>query len=234
MPTPGLAPLIDSATAFKEYKYVFEDEWQSRTHPEAELFSPVYDGREDPDEEPFPYVHADHLRHLLQLIQTVIKIWTRQTRTPLNVGDKEVAVLDLLCPQILDLPSAELPGLPCTGDYMYEACRLTSVLMIQSVARSESWQTAARGSGLLRELRAALERTELGPTLERGISGGLWNRNIGLLYWIGLVFHCAAFGSTDYGFAHALQTSLCFELTYSYHDWHGALIPVSLILFVSC
>ncbi|KIW18120.1 hypothetical protein PV08_02408 [Exophiala spinifera] len=229
MPTPGLAPVIDSAIALKEYEYVFEDEWQSRTHAQPELFSPVYDGREKPDEDAFPYVHTDHLRHLLQMMQSVIEIWTRQTRTPLEVGDKEVAVLDLLCPQILSLPSATLPGLACTGDYVYEACRVTSVLMIQSVERSQSWKKVAQGSKLMGELRAALERTELGPTLERGVSGGHWRKNLGLLYWIVLVFHCAAFGSADYAFAHALQTSLSFELTYNYHDWHGALVPMLML-----
>ncbi|KAK6375694.1 hypothetical protein LTS17_007516 [Exophiala oligosperma] len=229
MPIPGLAPLINTATAFKEYEYVFEDEWQTRTRPEAELFSPVYDGRDDPDnEDSFPYVHADHLRRLLGMIQITIEIWTRQTRTPLEVGPKEVALLGLLCRQILSLPSAKMPGLACTGDHMYESCRLTSVLMIQSVALGKSWKTVAQASALLGELRVALEKTHLGPTFEGGgISGkGLWDKNIGLLYWIGLVFHCAAFGSPDYGFGHALQTSLSFEVTYNYHDWHGALIPM--------
>ncbi len=234
MPTSGLAPPIDSATALKEYRYVFEDMWQSRTHPAPELFSPVYDGREDPSEDPLPYVHvhAEHLRLLLQMMQSVVNAWLRQTRVPLDVdvdageSDTDTVVLNSLCPRILHMPSAKVPGLPCTGDYVYEACRIVAVLMVQSAERNQLWRVLAQeGSGsetvtLLRALRYALEKTDL---------GSLWGKNIGLLYWVGLVFHCAAFGSTEYPFAHALHVRVCFELTYSYHDWHGALKPVSIL-----
>lgn len=225
MPVAGLAPLADSATTLQEYEYVFEDAWQSRTHPDPELYSPVYDGRIEPaaQEDPFPYVQREHLRLLLQMMQSVISIWLRQTTE--GEQEDETVALDSLCTQILLMPSARRTGLACSKDFMYEVCRLTSVLMIQSVERRLSWRDAAQGTTLVAEIRAALGKTDL---------DGLWGSNIGLLYWVVLVFHCAAFETSDYPFAHALQTRIHFQLTYEYRDWHGAVKPMLVLKDVMC
>ncbi|KAI1615606.1 hypothetical protein EDD37DRAFT_497953 [Exophiala viscosa] len=224
MPVAGLAPLADSATALDEYEYVFEDVWQSRTHPDPELYSPVYDGRTDHENDAFPYVQRDHLRLLLQMMQSVINIWLRQITDDLRPKD-ETVVLDSLCSQILDMPSARKPDLACSNDFMYEACRLTSVLMVQSVEQFVSWRDAAQGTTLVAEIKAALAKTEL---------DGLWGKNIGLLYWVVLVLHCAAFETREYPFAHALQTRIHFQLTYEYRDWHGAVKPMLVLKDVMC
>lgn len=221
MPVAGLAPLADSATALKEYEYVFEDMWQSRDGPDTRLYSPVYDGRTDAADDPFPYVQREHLRLLLQMMQSVVKLWLQQVESPLEQQLDESIVLDSLLDRILGMPSSKIPNLPCTDDHVYEACRLVSVLMIRSVERGLSLhavvQGTSTGSAMLRDIKEALVHTEL---------EGFWGNQFGLLYWVMLVYHCAAFGSVYHPFAHTLQVRLHFELTYSYVDWHAALKPM--------
>jgi len=224
MPVAGLAPLADSATTLKDYEYVFEDVGQMRIRPDPELYSPVYDGRTDSKEDPFPNIQREHLLLLVQMMQSVINIWLRQITDDLRPED-EIIALSALCARILDMPSAKKKGLACSNDFMYETCRLTSVLMVQSVEQYVSWRDAAQGTTLVAEIRAALAKTEL---------DGLWGRNIGLLYWVVLVFHCAAFETSDYPFAHALQTRIHFQLTYNYRDWYGAVKPMLVLKDVMC
>ena len=220
MPIAGLAPPADSRTALKEYEHIFEDTWTSRTRPDAELYSPVYDGRTDPRDDPFPFAKKEHLRLLLQMMQTVVNIWLRQTVTPLQQQATEEVVLNSLCQRIKSMPSSNLPKLPTTDHHIYEACRLTSVLMIRSVESGRMWRSVAEGTSLLGDIREALQKTDL---------DSLWDKQIGLLYWVILVFHCAAFGTPDYPFGHTLETRIHFELTYTYGDWHGALKPMLVL-----
>ncbi len=74
---------------------------------------------------------------------------------------------------------------------------------------------------ILASVYEALQKTDLDK---------LWDKNIGLLYWVLLVFHCVAYSSPGpdsyYPCGHALLARVNFELTYSYHDWHGSLKPL--------
>lgn len=97
---------------------------------------------------------------------------------------------------------------------------MTSVLLIQSVESHRHWHGVAAGTSVLQEIREALEKTNL---------DGLWGKNIGLLYFVVLVFHTAAFGTSEYLFGHVLQGRIHFEVTYSYNDWHGALQPMAVL-----
>ena len=112
MPIAGLALLANSSTALKEYEHIFEDSWKSRTHPDLELYSPVYDGRTDPQEDPFPFAKREHLRLLLQMMQSVVKIWLRQTASPPQQQVTDNVVLKSLCQRIKDMPSSKLLKLP--------------------------------------------------------------------------------------------------------------------------
>ena len=221
MPTPGLAPPINSRTLLKEYEHVFEDRWRSRTAPEPELYSPLYDGREDSTEEPFPFTPQEHIRLLLVMMQSVVKIWLRQRILPdSRLTPADSLVLKSFYQRIFSMPSSKVPGMPCSNDHAYEACRLTSVLLIRSVVSNRHWRSMAAGTSTLSDIRDALQKTDL---------DGLWDKSIGLLYFVVAVFHSAAFGTPDYLYGHVLQGRIHFELTYSYNDWHGALQPMTVL-----
>jgi hypothetical protein len=155
------------------------------------------------------------------MMQSVTKIWLRRqefSTSPYTPADN--IILQALYHRILAMPSAKIPDLPSSNDYVYEACRLTSVLLIQSIEINQHWRNMAADSSFLQETREALLKTNL---------DGLWGKNIGLLYFVVLIFHTAAFGTPDYIFGHVLHGRISFELTYSYNDWHGALQPMAVL-----
>ncbi|EXJ69871.1 uncharacterized protein A1O5_06944 [Cladophialophora psammophila CBS 110553] len=218
IPIPGLATPAHPQTLLKEYEHVFEDRWHSRIQADPELYSPLYDGRIDPSEDPFPFLRRDHLRLLVQMMQSVVKIWTR--RDPCSAQQQLTAdtlISMSLCQRILAMPSSTIPDLPCSTDYVYEACRLTSVLLIRSVESNRHWRFVAKGTSILQDIRDALHKTDL---------DNLWDKDIGLLYYVVLVFHSATFGTPHYLFGHILQTRIHFAVTYSYDDWIGAIKPM--------
>ena len=217
IPTWGLAPPVDSGTALKDYEFVFEDQWRTRTQSDPTLFSPVYDGRVNSAEDPFPYVEDQHLHILLEMMRDVINIWVQRDVSQKPQHTDNTIVLQSLQAGLLNLPSAHDPGFPHTNDFIYESCRLTSVLMVRSVQTLSNWRLTAERESLLRPIREALKRTDL---------GGLWGNKVGLLYWVVLVFSCAAFGTPDYLKAHSVLLMLHFELTFTKTDWHGALLPM--------
>jgi hypothetical protein len=217
MPISGLAPPANSATLLKDMEFIFEDQWKSRTEPDLTLFSPLYDGRVNPLDDPFPYVESNHLHVLLEVMQEIITIWLASGFSEWPPSRNATSVLEPLQIGVLTMPSAHVPSLPCSGDYVYECCRLISVLMVRSFQARCSWKAMAARNSLLPQLREALHKTDL---------GGFWGNRLGLLYWVILVFHCAAFGTPDYLLGHAVQTRIHFELTYSRTDWHGAVKPM--------
>ena len=118
------------------------------------------------------------------------------------------------------MPSSRLSDMPCSDDHIYEACRLTSMLLIQSVESNRHWHVVATGTSTLRDIRDALQKTDLDR---------LWDKNIGILYFVALVFHSAAFGTPENPYGYVLQGRVHFEVTCSYNDWHGALLPMAVL-----
>ena len=219
IPTSGLAPPINSRTLLQEYDHIFEDQWHART-VEPELWSPFYDGREDENDDPFPFVVAEHLRVLLQIIQSLVKISLQwKDSTPYHATVYQT-ILQSLFRRIFSMPSAKLPNMPCSNDFVYEAIRLTSILLIRSLKSNGHPRSLAAGTSIVQEIRVALEKTNL---------NGLWDKHIGLLYLVILVYQSAAFGTPDYLFGHVLILRLHFTLTYSYNDWHATVQPMAVI-----
>jgi hypothetical protein len=217
MPVHGLAPPIQNfAVAMDEFRPILEDPMRPRLGPNPELYSPVYDGRTDLGELPFPYVKTQPLRLLLQVMQSVVKICIDREDPELGPA-AHATVLNRLCEQILDMRS--LPPLNSRQSEcnIYEACRLTSVLLARSILTGRSWQAIAHESTITLDFMRALHASD---------TGSLWGKNFGLLYWVTLVFHSAAFGTAQYPYLHALMTRIYFELTYTHDDWHGAIFPM--------
>ena len=216
MPVRGLAPPVQGfAAAIDEFGPILANPTRPRLGPGPELYSPVYDGRSDPEEPPFPYVKAQRLRQLLQVMQSIVRICIGR-EDPGYGHVAHVTVRDRLCQQILDIPSLRRLNSRPSGDHIHEACRLTSVLLAQSLLTGRSWQAIVHESSTLLDFMQALHASD---------PGSLWDENLGLLYLVTLVFHCAAFGTTEYPYLHALMTRLYFELAYEYDDWHGAVFP---------
>ena len=217
MPVRGLAPPIQGfAAAVKEFGPILENPTRPRLGPSPELYSPVYDGRTGPGEPPFPCVKTQRLRRLLQVMQSIVTICIgREDSGSGHVG--HVTARDRLCQQILDIPSLERFDPRQVGGHIYEACRLTSVLLARSLLTGRSWQAIVHESSILLDFMQALRASD---------PGSLWAKTLGLLYWVTLVFHCAGFGTTKYPYLHALKTRLYFEPAYEYDDWHGAVFPM--------
>lgn len=154
-------------------------------------------------------------------MQSVVKIWlNRKASTESQHTQADWLILKPLYQRIFNMPSSKLPDMPSSNDHAYEACRLTSVLLIRSVFSNRHWRFVAADTSILQDIREALQKTDL---------DGLWDKNIGLLYFVVVIFHSAAFGTPDYLFGHVLQGRIHFELTYSYNDWHGALQPMMVL-----
>ena len=154
-------------------------------------------------------------------MQSTIKIWVRQRTCPTGQQDAaDPLILNSLCKRILSMPSSDVPDMRCSNDHMYEACRLTSILLISSVGHDRHWRFAAEGTSILQHIREALQKTDLEV---------LWDKNIGLLYYVALVFQGAAFGTPEYPFGHVLQGRIHFEVCCSYSDWYGALKPMAVL-----
>lgn len=217
MPTSGPAPSVNSGTALQDYEFVFEDQWRRRTEPDPKLFSPAYDGRSNSTEDPFSHIEAQHLHMLLDMMQDVINIWLHRGVSLKQPHTDATLVLQYLQVGILSLPSAYDHSFPYSNDFIYESCRLTSVLMARSAQTISNWKLTAERESLLRPLREALKRTDL---------AGLWGNKLGLLYWVVLVFSCAAFGTPNYLLVHSILLMIHSELTHTKTDWHGALIPM--------
>ncbi|KIX99443.1 uncharacterized protein Z520_05019 [Fonsecaea multimorphosa CBS 102226] len=218
IPVPGLAPTVNPSTALQEYERIFEDTWHTRNHADPELYSPFYDGRIDPSEDPFPLTRSGHLRLLLQMMQSVVKIWLRRkTRSSQQQLTTDAMISMSLAQRILAMPSSKVPDLPSTSDHVYEACRLVSVLLIRSVESNRHWRSVARGTSILQDIRDALQKTDL---------DNLWDKEIGLLYYVVLIFHTATFDTPYYLLSHGLCTRVHFAVTYSYDDWIGAMQPM--------
>lgn len=103
--------------------------------------------------------------------------------------------------RILSLPSAHTPGLLVTGDWVYEACRITALIYTTAIATGVPFSVAADSAcvnlsgtstpitGWDSSQRAhKIYPTEvLYETLRRTSTGNLWKDMSGVLYWVSAV-----------------------------------------------
>lgn len=108
--------------------------------------------------------------------------------------------------RLMLLPSADLPGHQGTGDWVYEACRLTAMIYTASIVCSLPLSIAAYSSHNLlwaeaESLREPHDRQIVLTThlselllqvLERTDLANMWNGMAGVLYWITTVGAAAA------------------------------------------
>jgi hypothetical protein len=108
--------------------------------------------------------------------------------------------------RLMLLPSADLPGHQGTGDWVYEACRLTAMIYTASIVCSLPFSIAAYSSHNLlwaeaESLREPHDRQIVLTThlselllqvLERTDLANMWNGMAGVLYWITTVGAAAA------------------------------------------
>lgn len=208
MPVSGLAS--SSYGSLQSMQKMFGT---SSIDPSHDLLSPIY----NESKIPFPGVKNRRLRSLLQLTQCVLDDWT----TPYSISKSDLTLPEIrqsLHQRLENMPSSPTQTGEVYQDGVYEACRLTAVLMIRSLEGHESWFEAAKKGAFLRSCREALSRTNLGD---------LWGSQIGLLYWIVLVMHTASFRTPHYPFYHGIFSRITFELTYRYDDWYGSVKPLT-------
>jgi hypothetical protein len=196
MPAPGLA--TTSHVNFGEMQILFGNSCLTASH---DLLSPIYNEAKLP----FPGVKSERLRTLLEVTQFTFDFWITSVRA--SMCELTYASARESCKsfrqRIDDIVYS--PG----RDGIYESCCWTASLMVRSVENCESWLESAQRDKTLHSCRDALSRTNLGD---------LWGTQIGLLYWVVLVMHCASFQTPSYPFYHGLCSRLIFELTYRYDD----------------
>lgn len=99
-------------------------------------------------------------------------------------------------------------------------CRMTANIMARTCHLGVAMRLAVEGTALVKNIKSGLQRSDLGQ---------LWGPNIGVLYWIVLVTHCASFGREHYLFFHTTLMRLWFQMTCQKDDWRGALKPMLVL-----
>lgn len=205
MPATGLA--TTSHVNFDEMQTLFGNSCPTASH---DLLSPIYNEAK----QPFPGVKSERLRTLLEVTQCTFDFWI--TSVSASKCDLTYASARESCKTFRQ--RIEDIAYSLGRDGIYESCHWTASLMVRSVENCESWRESAQRDTTLHSCRHALSRTNLGD---------LWGTQIGLLYWVVLVMHCASFQTPSYPFYHSIFSRLIFELTYRYDDWYGAVRPLT-------
>jgi hypothetical protein len=205
MPAPGLA--TTSHVNFDEMQTLFGNSLPEANH---DLLSPIYNEAK----QPFPSVKSEWLGTLLEVAQCTFDFWIT------SVSDSKCELTYASARKSCKNFSQRIEDIAYSlgRDGIYESCHWTASLMVRSVENCESWLESAQRDTILHSCRDALSRTNLGD---------LWGTQIGLLYWVVLVMHCASFQTPSYPFYHSIFIRLIFELTYRYDDWYGAVRPLT-------
>ncbi|KAJ4289627.1 hypothetical protein N0V90_010956 [Kalmusia sp. IMI 367209] len=142
-------------------------------------------------------VYSGKLVDLVE-IESEVDNDNKQLRTLSVEYDVEVAKFRT---KLASLPSAYTPGLPTTGDWIYEACRLTAVIHVSALITCVPFSTAAdpaqnaiwRTAASIFECLPTRRLTDmLYEVLERTNTGDMWNNMAGVFYWVCAVGAAAA------------------------------------------
>jgi hypothetical protein len=108
------------------------------------------------------------------------------------------AMVNAVKERVIALPSAHVPGLPISNDWIYEACRITALIYTAAILWRVPFSTAAGPSHTTMLCEPAQTGTPprlvqaLYETLERSDVSEVWNDMAGVLYWISTVGAAAA------------------------------------------
>lgn len=103
--------------------------------------------------------------------------------------------------KLASMPSASVPGLPTTNDWIYEACRITGWIHASAIITCAPFSIAADpdSNAIMRTAVPSSGETAsrrltdtLYEALERTNTGDLWNNMTGVFYWVCAVGSAAA------------------------------------------
>jgi hypothetical protein len=108
--------------------------------------------------------------------------------------------------KVASLPSARIPGLPTTNDWVYEACRIAAIIYVSAIIMRVPLSVAANPNRniVTRDLvsfTGSLESTTvfvprltetLYEVIEKTNTGDVWNNMSGVFYWVTAVGAAAA------------------------------------------
>ncbi|KAF2711079.1 hypothetical protein K504DRAFT_376174 [Pleomassaria siparia CBS 279.74] len=146
----------------------------------------------------------DHFRGL----NTVLDVEAEEhiMRVGLTAQEYDVKMADIRA-RLAALPSALVPGLPTTNDWLYESCRITAIIYMGSMLLREPFSVSADASRnpILSDMAAVtpsslarghLVSQDLTTALYKAISMSdtttIWGDLSGVLYWVASVGSAAA------------------------------------------
>lgn len=153
------------------------------------------------------------LRDTRDLVQTVEWEVQSATHDKAHILTKRLYLRD----KILYLPTAKDPGHDITNDYIYESCRIASLIIVRVIDTSLPIIEAVKGTDLPVLIKAALKRTDI---------VNAWGDMNGCLFWASTVGAAAARQTSDWPYLAGVFVRLMFEMAYRNWCWAAAVSPV--------
>jgi hypothetical protein len=185
--------------------------------PESPLFCPrdeFFTIAKDPNCSEFTYDLLCDMRDLTDLfiahnrsLNTVLEVETDDDIDHVgpSILDYDVQVAEIRA-RLASLPSAYTPGLPVTNDWIYESCRIASIIYASAIIMRVPFSVAAEpGRSVILADAASLPNAVAGSPLmatrltealyeviEKSNVGNVWGDMAGVLYWVTTVGAAAA------------------------------------------
>lgn len=113
------------------------------------------------------------------------------------------ATVDAIRTRVALLPSAHVPGIAVSADWVYESCRIAAVIYTAAIAMGIRFSVAAdpnyvdtEMSSVCWDVDSHLHKRHLSEvlyeTLERSNTSNMWGNLSGVLYWVSAVGAAAA------------------------------------------
>lgn len=132
-----------------------------------------------------------------------------QTANGLSSGGLFISTVNRLYERMLFAPAKR--------DYIYESCRLTSLIILNAIMKSQ--RLAEADCSMTLKLVNALGHTDVASN---------WSDMLGVLYWIALVGTAATIGKPEFAYMSSTLGSATFELCYTTKDPRAAVRPVQV------
>ncbi|KAF2464580.1 uncharacterized protein BDR25DRAFT_95732 [Lindgomyces ingoldianus] len=140
-------------------------------------------------------------------LDTALDVESPSDRTCLVPSSSEYDTkVSAICARLAALPSAYTPGIPITNDWVYETCRIASIIYASAILYHIPFSVASEpGRSPLLSNSVSLTNSTAGghllttrltdalyETLEKTNLGDVWGGMSGVLYWVTLVGAAAA------------------------------------------